>query len=107
MTDLAQTQRRLINRPLDEIKHIAGQRGRALVSEAFPSFPLEYPEPASRYADNPANRQAGYVDGERAVWIAATTALLPLQLTFAWRPEMIIADTVRQLKAALIKEGEA
>jgi hypothetical protein len=88
------------NRPLQEVVRQVPLKGRIMVEETFPAIFLAqslYGVP--RYADNTANREAGYVAGEKAVWVAAMTASVPEELRFAWRLELRLADMNCKLNA--------
>ena len=72
------------NRPLLEIMPLANHR---LLKDA--GF--------RRHVDNSANRQSGYVDGDRAMALASIDAVTVSEVEFAWRMEIILANVSRKL----------
>jgi hypothetical protein len=92
------------NRPLQEIIRQVPIKGRKMVEETFPAIGLAQSlYGISRYEDNTNNRDAGYVAGETAVWVAAMTASVPEELRFAWRLELRLADMSRKLNALTVE----
>lgn len=81
---------RIGNRPLSEIRPLANED---LLTKAG------YRE----YADNSANRQLGFVDGQRAMLLADIDAQTVSEVSFAWRLEMILAEVNKKLLR--IQEG--
>ena len=88
---------RMGNRPLEEVRRAANLR---LIKDATGND-YSYPH----YLDNEANRFLGYTSGERAVLLASINATTFAEIRFAWRVEMILAETERKLRK--ITEREA
>lgn len=86
----------LINRPLSEIQNKISEIARDRVESVFPNW-FSYKKQGdsfqrrieTRYADNDANRYAGYCAAERAVWLAAEKSKSPRDLLMVWNLTII------------------
>jgi len=90
---------RMANRPLPEIQDKCSAAGRVLVTRA--NLPVFSNPPARRYAQNSANHACGYIEAERAVWLAALTAQTCAEIRFAWFSEMRVARAGRDVERAV------
>ena len=81
---------KLGNRPLDEIRLVSN------IPLIIAATGVDYSN--TRHLDHDANRALGYINGERAMLLAAIDAQTTDEILFAWRMEMILAKLNRDLQ---------
>jgi truncated hemoglobin YjbI len=82
------TANRIANRPMDEIVRAANP---ALIWSGLREYS------GRRYAENAANRHAGYVQAERAAWVASITAATCAEVWLAWKCAITLNAAFRDL----------